>query len=51
MRNYVDHNASITVTVKKDEWDEVENWLFENGTRSWPYPSWRWTITSTAAAL
>lgn len=30
MRNYVDHNASITVTVKKDEWDEVENWLFEN---------------------
>lgn len=30
MKNYVDHNASITVTVKNHEWDEVENWLYEN---------------------
>jgi adenosylcobalamin-dependent ribonucleoside-triphosphate reductase len=30
MKNYVDHNASITVTVKNDEWDDVENWLYEN---------------------
>lgn len=30
MKNYVDHNASITVTVKNDEWDAVENWLDEN---------------------
>lgn len=30
MKNYVDHNASITVTVKDHEWDEVENWLYEN---------------------
>jgi ribonucleoside-diphosphate reductase alpha chain/ribonucleoside-triphosphate reductase len=30
MRNYVDHNASITVTVKRDEWEAVENWLAEN---------------------
>jgi ribonucleoside-diphosphate reductase alpha chain/ribonucleoside-triphosphate reductase len=30
MRYYVDHNASITVTVKNDEWDAVEDWLYEN---------------------
>lgn len=30
MRNYVDHNASITVTVKNHEWDAVEEWLYEN---------------------
>ncbi|MGE5614497.1 MAG: ribonucleoside-triphosphate reductase, adenosylcobalamin-dependent [Bacillota bacterium] len=30
MRYYVDHNASITVTVKSDEWNAVEDWLYEN---------------------
>ncbi len=30
MQHYVDHNASITVTVKNDEWDAVEDWLYEN---------------------
>lgn len=30
MKNYVDHNASITVHVKDDEWDDVEEWLWEN---------------------
>jgi len=30
MEHYVDHNASITVTVKNDEWDLVEDWLWKN---------------------
>ena len=30
MKNYVDHNASITVTVQNDEWKAVEDWLYEN---------------------
>lgn len=30
MENYVDHNASITVHVRDNEWDDVENWLWEN---------------------
>lgn len=30
MEHYVDHNASITVTVKNDEWDGVEQWLWDN---------------------
>jgi len=30
MDNYVDHNASITVHVKEDEWEDVEKWLWEN---------------------
>jgi ribonucleoside-diphosphate reductase alpha chain/ribonucleoside-triphosphate reductase len=30
MKNYVDHNASITVHVRDDEWDAVEEWLWEN---------------------
>jgi len=30
MEHYVDHNASITVTVKSEEWDGVEEWLWEN---------------------
>ena len=30
MENYVDHNASITVHVKDDEWDDVEEWLWNN---------------------
>ncbi len=30
MKNYVDHNASITVTVKADEWKAVEDWLYDN---------------------
>ena len=32
-RYYVDHNTSITVTVKDDEWDDVVDWLDEN----WQY--------------
>lgn len=30
MQNYVDHNASVTVTVKKDEWEAVVDWVYEN---------------------
>lgn len=30
---YVDHNTSITVTVKDDEWDAVVDWLDDN----WKY--------------
>ncbi len=30
MNNYVEHNVSITVTVKDNEWQDVENWLYEN---------------------
>ena len=30
MDHYVEHNASITVTVKENEWDEVEEWVWNN---------------------
>lgn len=30
MEEYVDHNASITVSVKPDEWEAVEEWMYEN---------------------
>jgi ribonucleoside-diphosphate reductase alpha chain/ribonucleoside-triphosphate reductase len=30
MDNYVDHNASVTVTVKPDEWDGVADWVYNN---------------------
>ena len=30
MDNYVDHNASITVTVRDHEWNDVEEWVFDN---------------------
>ena len=30
MQYYVDHNASITVTVKEYEWEEVEEWIWNN---------------------
>jgi ribonucleoside-diphosphate reductase alpha chain/ribonucleoside-triphosphate reductase len=30
MESYVDHNASITVHVRDDEWDDVEEWLWQN---------------------
>lgn len=30
MENYVDHNVSITVTVKDHEWEEVEEWMWNN---------------------
>lgn len=30
MENYVDHNTSITVTVKNNEWDDVVGWVYEN---------------------
>ena len=30
MTNYVDHNCSITVHVKDDEWDLVEEWVWNN---------------------
>lgn len=30
MENYVDHNASITVSVREHEWDLVEEWVYEN---------------------
>lgn len=30
MEHYVDHNASITVTVRENEWDDVEQWLWDN---------------------
>lgn len=30
MQNYVDHNASVTVTVKNDEWESVVDWVYKN---------------------
>ncbi|GAB6153695.1 ribonucleoside-triphosphate reductase, adenosylcobalamin-dependent [Desulfosporosinus burensis] len=30
MEYYVDHNASITVHVRDNEWDAVEDWVYEN---------------------
>ena len=30
MENYVDHNTSITVTVKSDEWNDVVDWVYNN---------------------
>ena len=30
MQNYVDHNASITVHVREEEWEAVEEWVWEN---------------------
>ncbi|MDR0851805.1 MAG: hypothetical protein LBN36_04870 [Clostridiales Family XIII bacterium] len=29
MENYVEHNCSITVHVRDDEWDAVEEWVWE----------------------
>ena len=30
MKHYVDHNASITVHVRDNEWKDVEEWLWNN---------------------
>ena len=30
MEHYVEHNCSITVHVRENEWDAVEEWVFEN---------------------
>jgi len=30
METFVEQNVSITVNVKEEEWDEVEEWLWEN---------------------
>lgn len=30
MENYVDHNCSITVSVRPEEWEQVEEWVYEN---------------------
>lgn len=30
MTNYVDHNCSITVHVRENEWEAVEEWLWNN---------------------
>lgn len=30
MKYYADHNVSITVTVKENEWEDVEQWLWDN---------------------
>ena len=30
MLNWTDHNTSITVHVKNEEWDDVAQWLYEN---------------------
>lgn len=30
MECYVEHNCSITVHVRDQEWDDVEEWVFEN---------------------
>jgi ribonucleoside-diphosphate reductase alpha chain/ribonucleoside-triphosphate reductase len=30
MKNYVDHNASNTVHVRNDEWEKVEEWIYNN---------------------
>ena len=30
MKNYVDHNASNTIHVRDEEWDDVEQWVYDN---------------------
>lgn len=30
MENYVDHNCSITIHVRDNEWKEVEQWVWDN---------------------
>ncbi len=30
MQHYVDHNCSITVSVRNDEWADVEEWVWNN---------------------
>ena len=30
MTHYVDHNCSITVHVRDNEWEEVEEWVWDN---------------------
>jgi len=30
MENYVDHNASCTISVKNDEWEQVADWVYDN---------------------
>ena len=30
MENYVDHNCSITVSVRNNEWNDVEEWVWNN---------------------
>lgn len=30
MENYVDHNCSITVSVRNNEWEAVEDWVWNN---------------------
>ena len=30
MYHYVDHNASVTITVADHEWDQVEEWIWDN---------------------
>lgn len=30
MEHYVDHNCSITVHVRENEWDAVEQWVWDN---------------------
>ncbi|MDR2356120.1 MAG: ribonucleoside-triphosphate reductase, adenosylcobalamin-dependent [Clostridiales Family XIII bacterium] len=30
MEHYVDHNCSVTIHVRDDEWDAVEEWVFEH---------------------
>lgn len=28
--NYTEHNPSVTISVGKDEWVKVGNWVYEN---------------------
>lgn len=30
MENYVDHNASNTISVRPEEWDDVVQWVYDN---------------------
>lgn len=30
MQNWTDHNTSITVHVRENEWEDIANWLYEN---------------------
>ena len=35
MEHYVDHNCSITVHVRENEWEDVEQWVWDHWGAMW----------------